>query len=59
MELAKAYNQNFQPEKALQLLLSHVFVACEGGEHAIADQYMYAWFQLGMAKKAAGDWAGC
>ena len=59
VELAKAYNQNFQPEKALQLLLSHVFVACEGGEHAIADQYMYAWFQLGMAKKAAGDWAGC
>ena len=59
VELAKAYNQSFQPEKALQLLLSHVFVACEGGEHAIADQYMYAWFQLGMARKAAGDYAGC
>lgn len=58
VELAKAYNQNCQPEKALELLLSHVFVACEGGEHAIADQYMYAFFQLGMAKKHAGDYAG-
>ena len=58
VELAKAYNQNCQPEKALELLLSHVFVACEGGEHAIADQYMYAFFQQGMAKKDAGDYAG-
>lgn len=58
VELAKAYNQNCQPEKALELLLSHVFVACEGGEHAIADQYMYAFFQQGMAKKDAGDFAG-
>lgn len=58
VELAKAYNQNCQPEKALDLLLKHVFVACEGGEHAIADQYMYAFFQQGMAKKHAGDFAG-
>lgn len=58
VELAKAYNQNNQPEKALELLLSHVFVACEGGEHAIADQYMYALFQLGMAKKHSGDYVG-
>lgn len=58
VELAKAYNQNGQPQKTIDLLMSHVFVACEGGEHAIADQYMYAYFQLGMAKKAAGDYAG-
>lgn len=58
VELAKAYNQNCQSEKALELLLGHVFVACEGGEHAIADQYMYAFFQQGMAKKHAGDYAG-
>jgi len=57
VELAKAYNQNCQPQKAIDLLMSHVFVACEGGEHAIADQYMYAFFQLGMAKKHAGDYA--
>lgn len=48
VELAKAYNQNQEPEKALELLLGHIFIACEGGEHAIADQYMYAYFQLGM-----------
>ena len=58
VELAKAYNQSFQPEKALALLNSHVFVACEGGEHAIADQYMYALFQQGMRKKQAQDYAG-
>lgn len=55
VELAKAYNQNCQPEKALELLMSHRFVACEGGEHAIADQYMYAHFQLGLARLRAGD----
>lgn len=48
VELAKAYNQNCQPRKALDLLRGHTFVACEGGEHAIADQYMYAFYQLGM-----------
>lgn len=48
VELAKAYNQNRQPRKALDLLLSHTFVACEGGEHAIADQYMYAFYQQAM-----------
>ncbi len=49
-ELAKAYNQNGQPEKALEVLMGHDFIPCEGGEHAIADQYMFAWYQLGMGK---------
>lgn len=57
VELAKAYNQNRQPQKALELLMSHVFIACEGGEHAIADQYMYAYFQMGMAKLRGGAYA--
>lgn len=57
VELAKAYNQNGQPEEALKLLMSHTFIACEGGEHAIADQYMYALFQQGMAKKNEGNYA--
>ena len=56
VELAKAYNQNGQPEKTLKLLMRHVFVACEGGEHAIADQYMYAYFQLGMRQFKNGNW---
>ncbi len=45
-ELAKAYNQDFQPEKAIDVLLSHDFVPCEGGEHAIADQWIFAHFVM-------------
>lgn len=46
-ELAKAYNQAFMPEKAVETLMSHDFVPCEGGEHAIADQYMFAYLVMG------------
>ncbi len=46
-ELAKAYNQNFEPEKAIEVLMSHDFVPCEGGEHAIADQYLFAHLVIG------------
>ena len=54
VELAKAYNQNHEPRKARDLLLSHRFIACEGGEHAIADQYMYSFYQEGMELVSAG-----
>ena len=50
-ELVKAYNQNGEYEKAIETLMSHRFVPCEGGEHAIADQYMFAHFAMGM-----GEW---
>ena len=46
-ELAKAYNQALMPEKAVETLMSHNFVPCEGGEHAIADQYMFAYLVMG------------
>lgn len=46
-ELAKAYNQALQPEKAIETLMSHNFVPCEGGEHAIADQYLFAHLVIG------------
>ncbi len=52
-ELAKAYNQAFMPEKAVETLMSHDFVPCEGGEHAIADQYMFAYLVMG--KKQLDD----
>ncbi|MDF2927237.1 MAG: hypothetical protein K0R57_6151 [Paenibacillaceae bacterium] len=42
LELARAYNQAGEAEQALRLLLGHSFVPCEGGEHAVAEQYMYA-----------------
>lgn len=47
-ELAKAYNQCFMPDKAIETLMSHEFVPCEGGEHAIADQYMFAYLMKGI-----------
>lgn len=55
-ELAKAYNQTFQPDKALDALMSHSFVPCEGGEHAIADQYMFAYFVKGRNALEAKDY---
>ena len=54
-ELAKAYNQARRPDDALNTLLSHVFTPCEGGEHAIADQYMTAYLQKGRLAYEKGD----
>ncbi len=55
VELAKAYNQNGEPEEAIRVLLSHHFVPCEGGEHAIADQWIFAHFALCREAMAGGD----
>jgi len=54
-ELAKAYNQAFLPDQAIETLMSHAFVPCEGGEHAIADQYMFAWLVKGKAALENGE----
>lgn len=54
-ELAKAYNQAFMPDEALKVLLSHAFVPCEGGEHAIADQYMFAYLVKGNEALEQGE----
>lgn len=56
-ELAKAYNQAFLPDKAIETLMSHNFVPCEGGEHAIADQYMFAYLVKGKAELDQGNFA--
>ncbi len=53
-ELAKAYNQAWEPELAIETLISHDFVPCEGGEHAIADQYMFAYLVLGKRDLESG-----
>lgn len=53
-ELVKAYNQCFMPDSAIQTLLSHDFVPCEGGEHAIADQYMFAYLIKGICAYKEG-----
>ncbi len=54
-ELSKAYNQAFMPDKAIETLMSHDFVPCEGGEHAIADQYMFAYLTKGKTELDAGN----
>ncbi|MBQ8290212.1 MAG: DUF5107 domain-containing protein [Clostridia bacterium] len=57
VELAKAYNQNGEYDEALSTLLSRDFVPCEGGEHAIADQYMYAYLCKAIAQMKLGRYA--
>lgn len=54
-ELAKAYNQDLQPEKAIETLMNHNFVPCEGGEHAIADQYLFAHLVIGRRELDNGN----
>lgn len=54
-ELSKAYNQAFMPDKAIETLMSHSFVPCEGGEHAIADQYMFAYLVKGKTELDNGN----
>lgn len=55
-ELSKAYNQAFMPDEAIETLLSHRFVPCEGGEHAIADQYMFAYLVKGKTELNKGNY---
>ena len=40
VELARAYNHAGKPDMAIDALLARNFVAAEGGEHYIADEYM-------------------
>ncbi|MBQ4154197.1 MAG: DUF5107 domain-containing protein [Clostridia bacterium] len=54
-ELAKAHNQNGDPDAALEVLLNHDFVPCEGGEHAIADQFIFAHFLKGQRLLSEGN----
>ena len=56
VELAKAYNQDGQYDMAIQTLMSRKFVPCEGGEHAIADQYMFAYLAKGILEMQANNY---
>lgn len=44
------------PEQAIKTLMSHSFVPCEGGEHAIADQYMFAYLVKGKTEYDNGNY---
>ena len=56
LELARAYNQNGEYDCALKLLGGHAFVPCEGGEHAVAEEYMFAHFAKGRAFMSDGKY---
>ena len=47
LEWARAHNQAADPESALKLLNGYHFVPCEGGEHAVVEQYMFSHHLLG------------
>ena len=57
VERARSLNLDGQWEEALRLMLSRAFVPCEGGEHAVAEQYMFAHHALGRKELAEGDCA--
>lgn len=58
VELARAYNHAGKPDMALDALLARNFVACEGGEHYIADEYMFAHYLKGKDAYLKGDYEG-
>lgn len=55
LERARALNLAGKWREALALLTSRSFVPCEGGEHANAEQYMFAHYALGRAALLEGD----
>ena len=55
IELCRAWNRMGAWEKALRLLEKTDFTPCEGGEHAVAEQYMFAHHALGRQALDAGN----
>ncbi len=55
-EWACACNRAGQYDDALAVLSGHSFVPCEGGETAVAMQYINAWYGKGMNLKATGKY---
>ncbi len=53
-EWAAAYNRAHRYDEALAVLDGHSFVPCEGGETALARQYIAAWYGKGLDFRAAG-----
>ncbi|MBC2602670.1 DUF5107 domain-containing protein [Puniceicoccus vermicola] len=47
LEWARAHNQAVDPQGALALLNVYNFVPCEGGEHAVVEQYMFSHHMMG------------
>ena len=58
IEHCRALNLCGRYEEALSLMLAAPFTPCEGGEHAVAAQYMFAHHALGRKALASGDVQG-
>ena len=56
LERARALNLAGEWEQALDLMLHRAFVPCEGGEHAVAEQYMFACHALGRKEMKQENW---
>lgn len=54
IELCRALNLAGRYEEALEILNGKRFTPCEGGEHAVAEQYMFAHHAIGRKALAAG-----
>ena len=54
IEQCRALNRLGRYEEALECLLERRFTPCEGGEHAVAEQYMFAQHALGRALYGQG-----
>ena len=52
--LCEALNLAGRHEEALQTLMNKRFTPCEGGEHAVAEQYMFAHHALGRKALSEG-----
>ncbi|WPJ96722.1 DUF5107 domain-containing protein [Coraliomargarita algicola] len=57
LEWARALTQSNQPAAALELLNNYHFTPCEGGEHAVVEQYMFAHHLHGRKAFAQGNYA--
>ncbi len=57
LERATALIQQSKEEEAIKLLDSHVFVPCEGGEHAVADRYIQSYILKGIKLMAQEKYA--
>jgi tetratricopeptide (TPR) repeat protein len=51
-----AANEARQWQEALDLLKAHEFIPCEGGEHAIANEYLLANLGLGVENLCKKEW---
>ena len=55
LELIRAYNQKGDCKKSIELFDAHTFTPCEGGEHTIIEQYLFAHYKLGHEAMNEGE----